>query len=374
MNESINTIKVQLPEVGKSEYPILIGNDVLSVLRKWLLKQYLGRKVVIITDTNVAGLYANDFAELLRSDGHEVVLLEVKPGEVSKSAKVKEKLELSMLEHKVNRYSICLAFGGGVVGDLAGFVAATYMRGIAYVQIPTTTLAMVDSSVGGKTAINTKFGKNMIGAFWQPSMVASDLNCLTSLRTNHFFGGLIEAVKMFLTNNAVAFNYVADNLTEILGQNTQIIAKVIADAVIVKAAVVAQDEKEQNLRMVLNFGHTVGHAIEKIKNYKMPHAEAVGLGIMVEAKIATIMGLLAETDFMAIMMVLTKLGTKPAKLAKIDIDAINQALLLDKKNKYNEINCILLNGIGRVALYDGDKVATPITHEVIKQAMLFFQK
>lgn len=374
MNKSINTIKVQLPEIGRSEYPILIGNDVLSVLRKWLLKQYIGRKVVIITDTNVANLHANSFADLLRSDGHDVVFLEVKPGEVSKSAKVKQKLELSMLEHKVNRYSICLAFGGGVVGDLAGFVSATYMRGIAYVQVPTTTLAMVDSSVGGKTAINTKFGKNMIGAFWQPSMVASDLNCLTSLRTHHFFGGLIEAVKMFLTNNAKAFHYVAKNLTEILAQDERVIAKVIADAIIVKATVVAEDEKEQNLRMVLNFGHTIGHAIEKIKHYKMPHAEAVGLGILVEAKIATIMGLLSEADFIAITEVLTRLGTKPAKLAKMDIDAINQALLLDKKNKHNEINCILLNGIGSVALYDGDKVATPITQEVVKQAMLFFQR
>ena len=281
-----NKINVDISGQDPAKYQITLGSGVLSTWQSWLGKYCSSKQVVIITDKIVEKLYASEFAKQLGHDGYKVLLLSIAPGEESKVQNVKEYLELEMLKAKYDRHTLLIAIGGGVIGDLSGFVAATYLRGIKYIQVPTTLLAMIDSSVGGKTAINTPYGKNLIGAFWQPQMVVMDIDLLASLPKVQLINGLVEAIKIFLTSDKEGFAYTKRHLDKILRHDMAKLQSVIRRAVSLKAHIVSEDEREENLRMILNFGHTIGHAIEKINDFKILHGYAVALGILVEAKIA----------------------------------------------------------------------------------------
>lgn len=363
----LNKIAVRLPSGGRSAYHILLGDGILSQWREWLPKHCTNKQVVIITDDIVNSLYAKQFADELIKNDYRVLLLSIAPGEESKVHKTKEYLELEMLKAKYDRHALCLAIGGGVVGDLAGFVAATYMRGIKYIQIPTTLLAMIDSSVGGKTAINTPYGKNLIGAFWQPHLVVMDVSLLASLSTVQVINGLVEALKIYLTSDARSFAYASLYLNRILSGDGTKLQLLIRRAVRLKVAVVKADEREENLRMILNFGHTIAHAIEKISNYQILHGYAVGLGILVEAKISQLMGYLSESNYEQIISVFARLGITTDMLSTFNPLEIIEAASGDKKNKGGKIYCILLKNIGKVETHK-DKVAIVVTPDYIQQA------
>jgi len=277
-------------------------------------------------------------------------------------------IEAQLFKHRCGRDSLVLALGGGVVGDLAGFVAATYMRGIPYLQLPTSLLAMVDSSVGGKTGIDTPYGKNLIGAFWQPQAVIADMNCLATLSSAHLINGLIEAIKMFLTHQSKSFYYVKKHLDRILTRDRASLTQVIYQAVSIKAAVVSQDEKESNLRMILNAGHTIGHALEHLSHYQLMHGLAVGYGLLVEAKMAEQLGYLSQDHYQEIAMLLARLGVEGRHLKKYSPERLIQATKLDKKIKSGQSYYVLLNEIGGVQCTRG-RVAQVVDDRTVKKAI-----
>ena len=362
-------LQVTLPAKTETSYPILIDSGLLKNASLWNVDLSNYKHIIIITDTTVGNLYADILKRAIGLIHNNCVkVLEIEPGEESKTAKTKEWLESEMLQCQLSRDTLCVALGGGVVGDITGFVCATYKRGIDYIQVPTTLLSMVDSSVGGKTAINTSYGKNLIGAFWQPKAVIIDLNCLESLPITHLTAGLVEAIKIFLTSNAVMFDYVKNHVAEILDGNKTVLQYIIAEAVKLKASVVERDEREENLRMILNFGHTVGHGLEFVTNYELLHGYAVAFGIIIEAKIAVATGKLAEGVVEEITNLFMRLGIidiinktiinqlKHQSVSQL-VSAISTALIHDKKNKNGNVRCVLLKQIGAVSVggnVDGD--------------------
>lgn len=251
-----------------------------------------------------------------------------------------------MFEKKVNKDSLVIALGGGVIGDLSGFIASTYMRGIKYIQIPTSLLAMVDSSVGGKTGINTEFGKNLIGSYYQPLFVFINVNNLYTLSKKHIINGLIEAIKIFILFDKEYFEYTFNNLKDILNLDYKVITNIINRAIQLKIKVIELDEKEEYLRMALNLGHTIGHAIENASNYKFLHGYAVGVGILIESEISLKLGNLSMKDFIKIRSLLSKLNIYKEDIDKLNKDDIINSIFLDKKIRNNTIKCIQVKEIG----------------------------
>ncbi len=361
-------VTVHLPGSPPSSYPIVIRTGLLRQPQTWLSRCGDFEKIVIITDHHIRKLYGHDLAQSLKKSGRRVLLLAFRAGEASKNQQVKQNLEEKMLRHGCGQSTVCLALGGGVCGDIAGFIAATYMRGIPLIQIPTSLLAMVDSSVGGKTAIDTSYGKNLIGAFWQPRAVIADIRCLQSLPKKHLINGLIEAIKMALTSDKKGFHWLQKNWRQCLGGHEKTLQKAIRQAVKIKAAVVAEDEREQRgPRMILNFGHTIGHALEKISGYKILHGYAVAYGILIEAKIAELSGILAAADYALIAAFFADLDIHAHDLKKYSVEKIIQATRHDKKKMSGKIRYVLLKTIGEI--YKGDDAyAHPIPDAVVKQA------
>lgn len=346
---SVSKIKLNLKKQEDRSYNILIGSNLISNINKYLeinnLSASWRNNIIIITDDKVKKLYANKLKINTK-------ILSFKNGEQSKNYDTVIKLQDQMMCLGLGRDTLVIALGGGVVGDVAGFVAATYMRGLPFVQIPTTMLAMVDSSVGGKTGINTKYGKNLVGAFYQPKQVIIDVDVLKTLPKRHYINGLVEAKKIFLTNNKNALK---------LKNNLEIIKK----AVLIKKQIVERDEKETGERMVLNFGHTIGHAIEKLENYNILHGEAVALGILVESKISEILGILSSDNCRKVEKLILDLNINKKLLDKYDAKQILEILKLDKKSENKIPRFVLLKSIGEVYKKDGKFV-----HEVDEKIIL----
>lgn len=359
---------VNIPATPPSRYAIKIQAGLLE-RGSWLPKGLKVNQVVIVTDNTVKKWYVAPLIETLKKQYHNVLLLSIPAGEKSKTREMKESLENQMLRHRCTRDTLCIALGGGVVGDLTGYLASTYMRGLPYIQIPTTLLSMVDSSVGGKTGINTRYGKNLIGAFWQPQCVVVDVSCLATLPKKHLINGLVESLKMFLTFEATSFYAAQNDLEKILQKDEASLTRIIHRSVKLKAVVVSQDEKEMHQRMVLNFGHTIGHALETLSQYRMLHGFAVGLGILVEANIAQACGFLDLEAYQRIRTTFGKLGITGRALRAFDVDAVIQATKLDKKVSHGSVNYVLLNGIGRVYQQQG-RFAHPVEDGVVKRAWL----
>src|SRR2546422_5072701 len=257
-------IKVPL---GVRSYTISIGGNLLSRLGHECKRLYLGQRCAVITDRNVAPHYGQPAVETLGAAGFEPVLITVPAGETSKNLRVVESVYDQLAKQRLDRKSLIVALGGGVVGDLAGFVAATYLRGIAFVQVPTTLLAQVDSSVGGKVGVNLKAGKNLVGAFYQPRLVLCDLEMLATLPLREYCAGLAEVIKYGIICDAALFERLERDLPKLLRREPGILSAVVARCCESKAKVVRQDETENALRAILNFGHTIGHALEAISHY-----------------------------------------------------------------------------------------------------------
>ncbi len=345
----MNQIKVKLKPPKEDSYPIFFERDSSERIVKSLKKEFFGRTCVIITDDIVRKLYGEKLRARIKKAGHKVFLFSIPHGERSKNQKYKTVLEEKMLQSGIQRQSVIVALGGGVVGDLAGFIAATYMRGVPYTQIPTTLLGMVDSSIGGKTGIDTPQGKNLIGAFWQPKAVFIDSNYLKTLSNEHFVNGLVEAVKMFITSDAKSFEFVEKNIDRLMKRDTEVLEIVIRNAVGIKAGVVERDEKEKGERMILNFGHTIGHALEAVSDYKMLHGYAVGLGIMAEAALSQNEGVLGESDLLRIKKILSdKMGIDLKYLHSSKAKKIIEMTKIDKKTKNGKPQFVMLEKIGKV--------------------------
>jgi 3-dehydroquinate synthase len=324
-------------------------------------------KIVIITDGNVAKLYGESLAAELGAE-----LLIVPPGECSKTREKKQFLEDALFEMGCDRDALLIALGGGVVGDLTGYVAATYMRGIRFIQMPSTLLAMVDSSIGGKTGINTDYGKNLIGAIWQPVEIVRNIDFLKTLPDEHMTNGLVEALKVFLTHDADSLNFLELNLDAIFAREPAILEELVERAARIKHAVVERDEREGNERRVLNFGHTVGHALEKLSNYELLHGYAVALGILVEAKMAELDGHLSPESFAKILELFAKLGISPDQIEH-DADAIISKLKHDKKTKNGVANYTILTGLGAVHTQNGE-FAHELKEARLREALSSFNK
>ena len=336
----------------------------LFAIQTWLPKRDY-HKIVIITDHTVKKYYGLTLEQTLKKAGYTCLLIAFPAGEASKNEQTKHKIEQRMFQNKCGKDTLIIALGGGVVGDLAGFIAATYLRGIDYIQIPTTVLAMVDSSIGGKTGINTAYGKNLLGVIYHPLEMIIDFNLLKTLPKKHRINGLIEAIKLFLTNDAVSFQNIITQLPAILsGENHDFILK----AARMKKQMTQRDEKELNERLVLNFGHTVGHALEKLSDYSLLHGFAVGYGILVEAKLSHQLGILDADSLHLIKALFAKLNIHDTYLQQFAPKDIIKCMQYDKKTRANQIQIILLQTIGQVFIKNNGYMH-PIDHKLIQQVI-----
>jgi shikimate kinase / 3-dehydroquinate synthase len=336
------TIDVAL---GSRSYPIEIGRGLLDDPQ--LLARHLGGgKVAIVTNTTVAPLYLARVAAPLRAAGREVVEIVLPDGEEHKHWATLNLIFDGLLANKCDRKTTVVALGGGVIGDMAGFAAATYMRGVRFVQVPTTLLAQVDSSVGGKTGINHPLGKNMIGAFYQPRAVLADVATLDTLAPRELSAGLAEVIKHGAILDAAFFSWIEQHIGQLVARDPQALAHAIARSCEIKAEVVRQDERESGLRAVLNFGHTFGHAIESGLGYgNWLHGEAVGCGMVMAADLSQRMGLI---DGAAVERVraLVKAAGLPVVAPDLGAERWIELMEVDKKNEGGTIKFILLKPLG----------------------------
>lgn len=352
-------------ELGKTSYPIYIDNGSLPQLGDILKRQLPLPKVALVTNSVINNLYGDIVRSGLQSAEIDVVTVEVPDGEESKSLTWAGKLFDAFVEARMTRHSGVVALGGGVVGDLAGFVAATFMRGIPFVQIPTSLIAQVDSSVGGKTAVNHPSGKNMIGAFHQPKLVFIDVEVLNTLPEREFRSGLAEVIKHGLIMDSELFEYIESNQSRILDLDMASIEQIVSRSCKDKATIVEQDEKELNVRALLNYGHTVGHSIEAVTDYNtFRHGEAIAIGMAVEARIAVNMKILDEESAARQNQLLADCGL-PVTFPDLDVDAVVETTHRDKKVKGSgESRFVLLRSIGKAAVVEN------VTDDQIRQAIM----
>lgn len=335
-------------ELGARSYPVWIGHDLIAQSGQWR-DMIRGRHVLLISDENVAPLYASVVLKAL--DGHAASKIEFPAGELSKSFEACEAIFDALAEMGASRDATIVALGGGVIGDLAGFAAACWMRGIAFVQIPTTLLAMVDSSVGGKTAVNLPQGKNLVGAFHQPRAVVIDTSTLATLPDRELRSGIAEVVKYGAITDAEFFAWLETNANALLARDASALAHAIAVSCRQKAGVVARDETEQGERALLNFGHTFGHALEAVSGYgQMLHGEAIAIGMCLAAKLSATMNLAPQEDFDRLHTLLRTFGLPTDVPGAVDIEAVIAAMRLDKKNVSGRVRLILWRGIGRAEI------------------------
>ncbi len=359
----MNHVRVDLEKTVDHSYDIVIGNDLFASLAEGLSKLNLS-KIAIVTDSTVKKLYGKDLFELFKKQGLNSVLVTIPAGEKSKNRTVKARIEDMLISEGFRRDSLILALGGGVVGDIAGFVASTYMRGIPYVYVPTTLLAMVDSSIGGKNGINTASGKNMIGTFYQPKRVFIDLAVLKTLPEKEFRNGITEMIKHGIISDEKFFIFMEDYLEKLLSGDEDALSKAIEWSSTIKRDVVEQDEQEESIRKILNFGHTIGHALEKVSDYALAHGEAVALGMVAEAKIAKAMSILNARDYQKIIDLIEKLGVSPA--IPYSARKVLEHTSYDKKSSKGVVQYALPTSIGHMEIdvEAGDDVVLQVLSEM----------
>ena len=331
--------------LGENSYSILIEKGLISSIGKKISEIYNGKKVAVVTDKNVDKFYGDKIVSQLESTGFNVKKIVLNPGEKSKSVEVLLNTYDELLDFNITRGDLIIALGGGVVGDLTGFAAATLLRGIPYIQIPTSLLAQIDSSIGGKVAVDLNRGKNLVGNFYHPKAVFIDPNMLKTLDERFFYDGMAEVIKYgCIRDEQLFYNLLNYNTHEELIENME---HIIYSCCNIKREIVERDEKDTGERMLLNFGHTIGHAIEKYFNFeKYTHGEAVALGMYAITKKSEEMKLTKEGTSNLIKDILTKYNLK-YDIHLEDKESILNAISLDKKNKGEFMNIVLLNEIGK---------------------------
>ena len=348
--------------LGARSYDIHIGTDILAEISQHSTSLGIGQKVLVVSDSNVAVLYADAVVAELTKAGFSASLAVVPAGEPSKSGETLFALLSEAAARGLDRRSSIIALGGGVVGDLAGFLAASYMRGISYIQVPTSLLAMVDSSVGGKTGVNLPEGKNLVGAFHQPIAVIADLATLGTLPKREYCSGLAEVVKYGAIWDDDFFSLLETHTEKLVALDFSFMETVVERCCVFKADVVSKDEREGGARALLNFGHTLGHAIENVSGYgQYLHGEAVAIGMVFAARVSVRCGRLSESDAERIPSVLKALQL-PVTVPDVEWTAIRQAMALDKKAMDNCLKFVLLDRMGAASY--GCEVDEHILEEV----------
>ncbi|NIM02944.1 3-dehydroquinate synthase [bacterium] len=343
----MKTVKVGLRE---KSYDILIGYP-LDEIGGILKKHTKGIKSLIVTNPTVAGYYLETVERSLQKAGFQVFVAQVPDGEEHKSQAEASKLYAKCLEYRLERESIIVGLGGGVIGDLAGYVAATFMRGLPIVQVPTTLVAQVDSSVGGKVAVNLPEGKNLVGSFYQPFLVYIDLAVLKTLPVEEIEVGMAEVIKYGIILDKKFLEYLEKKIEKLRELDMQVLERVVARCCQLKAGVVKKDEREKGLRAILNFGHTLGHALEALTDYKKyKHGEAVAIGMVGACRIAEKMNMFKKEARDRVEHLIEKAGL-PARIgAELSVDSIVQVLSLDKKVRAGRVRFVLPERMGKVVV------------------------
>lgn len=343
----MQTLRVEL---GSRAYPIRIGGGLIT--RPELLVPFIrGGRAALVTNVTVAPLYLEPLAAGLTASGIDVVRIVVPDGEAYKNWETLNAVYDRLLEARCDRQTTVIALGGGVIGDLAGFAAATYQRGVSLVQVPTTLLAQVDSSVGGKTAINHPRGKNMIGVFHQPLAVLADVNTLATLPERELRAGLAEVIKHGLIRDLGLFEWIEANIGQLLARDAEALVHAVRRSCEIKAEIVALDERETGLRALLNLGHTFGHAIETAMGYgAWLHGEAVAVGMVMAADLSHRLGFLGKDDVGRVVAVLKRTGL-PVAVSGITGPRFIELMSVDKKAAAGRIRFVLLDGLGSAVIH-----------------------
>jgi 3-dehydroquinate synthase len=364
------TIRVPLVEQRDASYDILIGPGLVHQLDT-ILKQYCpAAAYAIISDSHVGKLYGEELATRLSAIGYRAELFSFPPGESNKTRETWASLSDQMLAAQMGRDCAVIALGGGVVNDVAGFVAATYLRGVPLVQLPTSLLAMIDSSIGGKTGVDVPAGKNLLGAFHQPRVVVADPELLASLSSVQLAAGLAEAVKHGVMADADYFTFLEREYAAIFAKHAPALERLVRRSVEIKAAVVAQDEREQGRRAILNFGHTVGHAIEATSRYEVLHGEAVAIGMVYEGRLAESVGIAAGGTAQRIKDVLERLHLPVERAGGSQVDDLIAAMRSDKKVRAGEIRLALPRAIGRAHGDEASGWTVAVAEDALRQVLV----
>ncbi len=355
----MKTVRVDL---GKRSYDILIGAGLLDHCHQFLEQYKTGKRIFLISNPTVSRLFGKNILQRLSGNGYQVTEIFIPDGEAHKSLETVETIYSALITQGADRSSTLVALGGGVTGDIVGFVAATFLRGVRYLQIPTTLLSQVDSSVGGKTGVNHRLGKNLIGAFYQPDLVCIDTNTLASLPPREFQSGLYEAVKYGLICDSDFFEFFESHLEEIQKRTPHALEKLISRCCEIKAKITSSDEKEQGLRRILNFGHTFGHALEGATEFQgLIHGEAIAWGMLAETRLSFMKGYLSESKSQRISDGIRRIGELPP-VDLVPTQGILEAMKCDKKRQNDQIVFVLLEDIGKT------RVTAGIEEDVLIQA------
>lgn len=358
----MQTLKVEL---ANRSYPIHIGRNLISDAS--LILPHLKRKhVAIVTNTTVAPLYLDVLRQALQAAGVRVITIILPDGEAYKNTETLNTIYDVLLQNRCERSTTLIALGGGVIGDLTGYAAATYLRGVPFIQVPTTLLSQVDSSVGGKTGINHPLGKNMIGAFYQPQLVLADIDTLQTLPAREYSAGVAEVIKYGLIRDADFFDWLETNMASLMQLDEAVLSYAIYRSCQNKADVVVKDEHEQGERALLNLGHTFGHAIENAMGYGVwLHGEAVAAGTMMAANLSQRMGWLNAAEITRIQKCF-EAANLPIMPPKLGVEKYLDLMGLDKKVENGKIRLILQQGIGKSVItsdYDADKLKATLALE-----------
>lgn len=362
-------VRVRLPGLPAGEYPVHIGRGLGSRIPELLRAHAPAHRYALITDANVGPLHAEPVAERLRAAGLRIDVFAFAPGEASKTRDTWSMLSDAMLAAGLGRDAAVLAMGGGVVGDLAGFVAATYLRGLPYVQIPTTLLAMIDSSVGGKTGVDTPAGKNLIGAFHPPRAVIADLSVLATLPPAELTAGMAEAVKHGAIADAEYFDWIESQGPGVDVEAGDAMERLVTRSVEIKAATVAADEREAGPRKTLNFGHTIGHAIEALSRYEMLHGHAIAIGMVAEARLGERLGVTEPGTATRIRDLLDALGLPTGMPPWADPERVLELTRADKKSRRGTVEYALIEQIGRAHAGEDLRWSTPAPGEMVLEVL-----
>ncbi len=359
----MTTVRVEL---GSRSYEIRVGAGQVALLGRAVAGVARDGRALVVTDRNVGGVWAKDAVGSLCSAGLDVRTHVVASGERSKSLRTLERLYGTMVDARLTRDSVVVALGGGVVGDLGGFAAATFLRGLACVQVPTSLLAMVDSSVGGKTGVNLGAAKNLVGAFAQPAAVVCDPVVLRTLPPRELRSGLAEAIKHGVIRDPAYLSFIEEHLNALLGGDADALTALVAGSCRIKAAVVTADERETGLRRILNYGHTFGHGFETAGALRrLRHGEAVSVGMVCAGQLSVRLGLLSEDDASRVTALLRAAGL-PTSAPGLDPVQVLAAMELDKKAGAEGLRFVVCRGIGEVDVVSG--VERALVEEVVRSA------
>jgi 3-dehydroquinate synthase len=336
--------------LGERSYPIAIDTDILSDLGR-KIKEFGFSRIAILSNPKVFHLYGERVTDSLEREGLRADVVVVPDGEEYKELLWAYYIYGEILKQRLDRASAIIALGGGVIGDMAGFVASTYMRGISFIQVPTTLLAQVDSSVGGKTGVNHPLGKNMIGTFYQPRLVWTDVGTLKTLPRREFLAGIAEVIKYGVIWDEMLFSYLDTHRQGILGLESEALRYIITRSCEIKSDIVSRDEREGGLRAVLNYGHTIGHALETATGYTVYlHGEAVAIGMHLEARLSAALGLIGEEEYGRIRTLINSYGLPTDPAPDTDVERILSSMELDKKAVAGSLRFILPEKIGAVTI------------------------